>query len=103
MNVLRVLNNENIKYVISAVVGGVAAYSGLWHTVNVNSINNEHQAKKITSQDVVLQEMSKDVIEIKIMLAVLMERQSAQNRSGTNANFQNNDSNTYTFTSRREH
>lgn len=97
MAVSDLLNSDAVKYGISALVGCVVAYSGLWHTVNKNSLNAVHHEKKLSSQELLLQTVSNDVVEIKIMLAILTERQNSTNGVRHNANFQNVSSNTNNF------
>ncbi len=97
MAISELLNSDAVKYCLSALAGCVFAYSGLWHSVNKNSLNAEHHEKKLSSQELLLQTVSNDVVEIKIMLAILTERQNSTKGVRQNANFQNVNSNTNNF------
>lgn len=76
-----IFNSENIRYVISLLIAAILSYSTMWHSVNKNAYDLKSQNKEILSNQksidktaVLIEDMSKDIVEIKIMLAKLESR-----------------------------
>lgn len=72
------LSFDNLRYLLSLVIGAVLSFSTLWHSVNKNAYELKAQNEKImeTVRDAeeskeILREIEKDIVQIKILLTRL--------------------------------
>lgn len=69
------LSFDNLRYLLSLVIGAILSFSTLWHSVNKNAYELKAQNEKIieTVKDAeeskaILREIEKDIVQIKILL-----------------------------------
>lgn len=73
-----VLTSENLRYLMSLALGAVLSFSTMWHSVNKNAFELKAQNERILNNvklhdesKLILSDISRDLTEIKIMLARL--------------------------------
>lgn len=71
-----VFTSENVRYLLSLILGAVLSFSTLWHSVNKNAYElksqNERILNTVKSQEEtkqLLKDINSDIIEIKLILA----------------------------------
>lgn len=67
---------DNLRYLLSLMLGAILSFSTLWHSVNKNAFELKSQNERILNNvkmhdetKVLLREISADLTEIKILLA----------------------------------
>ena len=73
-----VFTSENVRYVLSLIIGAILSFSTLWHSVNKNAFELKAQNERILNvvkthdeSKVLLYEINKDLMEIKLLLVRL--------------------------------
>ena len=72
------LSFDNLRYLLSLVIGAILSFSTLWHSVNKNAYELKAQSEKIMEtvkesdeNKAILKEIEKDIVLIKLMLVRL--------------------------------
>ena len=76
-----VFTAENLKYMVSLIIGGILSFTTLWHTVNKNAFELKSQNERILNNvkmhdetKLELKEIKKEIEKANIMLARIEER-----------------------------